>query len=108
MEEECLVTTLLLFTYIFMLLRFGLYVFKYPYTCSSDFRYMTASLVFTSLGFVALQRDGGRFDADDTVATSGAAGATSGVFGRIIRFLMNTAMAATLICSLIVYLNWEF
>ncbi len=113
MEEECLVTTFLLFTYIFMLLSFGLYVFKYPYTCSSDFRYMTASLVFTSLGFVALQREGGRFDQEETGAGSkasgsAAAGSAGSTFFRGLRFLMNIAMAATLICSLIVYLNWEF
>ncbi|WP_155828044.1 hypothetical protein [Butyrivibrio sp. VCB2006] len=51
-KEDCLRTTFLLFTYVFMLLSFGLYVFKYPYTCSSDFRYMTASLVFVALGLV--------------------------------------------------------
>ena len=53
-KDDCLRTTFLLFTYVFMLISFCLYVFKYPYTCSSDFRYMTASLVFTSLGLVSV------------------------------------------------------
>lgn len=53
-KEDGLRTTFLLFTYVFMLISFCLYVFKYPYTCSSDFRYMTASLVFTALGLVAV------------------------------------------------------
>ncbi len=106
-EEDYQTTAFLLFTYVFMLVSFGLYVFKYPYTCSSDFRYMTASLVFTSLGYVALQRKGGRFSLDDgsegAVQKSGPLNASA----NILRFLMNTAMAATIICSLIVYLNWE-
>ena len=99
-EDECLLSTFMLFTYVFMLLSFCLYVFKYPYTCSSDFRYMTASLVFTSLGFVELQK-----------FQEGAAIAASQKFSNKLKvgvcFVMNTAMAATLVCSLIVYLNWE-
>ncbi len=82
-------TTFLLFTYIFMLLSFCLYVFKYPYTCSSDFRYMTASLVFTSLGFVVLNQ-----------------GFTSKV-GRMFKFIGNFAMALTVVCSLVVYMFWN-
>ena len=77
-------TLFLLSTYVFMLLSFCLYVFKYPYTCSSDFRYMTASLVFTSIGFVLSQKS-----------------------GRALRYILNTAMAVTLICSLIVYMFWD-
>ena len=82
-------TTFLLLTYVFMLLSFSLYVFKYPYTCSSDFRYMTASLVFTSLGFVACQDFGNE--------------------GKLkyVRILLNLSMAACLIGSLIVYMFWD-
>lgn len=82
-------TLFLLSTYIFMLISFGLFVFKYPYTCSSDFRYMTAALVFTSLGFVACQEQ------QETASS------------RALRFIINTGMTATLICSLIVYINWN-
>ncbi len=49
----------LLTTYVFMLLSFMLYMIKYPYTCSGDFRYMAATLVFTSLGFVLAQEKRG-------------------------------------------------
>ena len=82
-------TTFLLLTYVFMLLSFSLYVFKYPYTCSSDFRYMTASLVFTSLGFVSCQNFGNE--------------------GKLkyVRILLNLSMAACLIGSLIVYMFWD-
>ncbi len=82
-------TTFLLFTYIFMLFSFCLYVFKYPYTCSSDFRYMTASLVFTSLGFVVMNEG---FNSKP---------------GKVFKFVGNLAMALTLICSITVYLFWN-
>ncbi len=82
-------TVFLLTTYIFMLISFSLYVFKYPYTCSSDFRYMTASLVFTSLGFVACQETLGK-----------------GI-GKPIKTILNLSMAACLIGSLIVYMFWD-
>ena len=85
--SDVLNTAFLWTTYVFMLLSFCLYVFKYPYTCSSDFRYMTASLVFTSLGYVALLQ--GEKDK----------GAIKGI-----RFFMHTGMAATLICSFAVYI----
>lgn len=82
-------TTFLLFTYIFMLLSFSLYVFKYPYTCSSDFRYMTACLVFTSLGFVGCQ------NLSDECA------------GKYVKIVSNIGMAACLVGSLIVYMFWN-
>ena len=87
-------------TYVFMLLSFCLYVFKYPYTCSSDFRYMTASLVFTSLGYVLLQKSG---DEEKSVGDKTVKSVAAGV----LRFVVNFCMAATLLCSLIVYMNWE-
>ena len=87
-------------TYVFMLLSFCLYVFKYPYTCSSDFRYMTASLVFTSLGYVLLQKSG---DEEKSVGDKTVKSLAAGV----LRFVVNFCMAATLLCSLIVYMNWE-
>ncbi len=70
-------------TYVFMLLSFMLYMLKYPYTCSGDFRYMATTLVFTSLGFVRLQ---------DT---------------KILRYVTNAAMLATLLCSLMVFVLGE-
>ncbi len=82
-------TAFLLFTYIFMLLSFSLYVFKYPYTCSSDFRYMTACLVFTSLGFVGCQ----------TLPEEGKL--------KYVKMITNISMVACLIGSLIVYMFWD-
>ncbi len=80
-------TVFLWCTYVFMLLSFSLYVFKYPYTCSSDFRYMTASLVFTSLGFIACQN-------------------AKGIW-KPVRLILNISMASCLIGSLIVYMFWN-
>ena len=91
--SDVLNTTFLWTTYVFMLLSFCLYVFKYPYTCSSDFRYMTASLVFTSLGFVALQKV-----SEDS---------KDGVASKCLRYFTNFGMAATLMCALVVYMFWE-
>jgi hypothetical protein len=88
-RETKLHTTFVLFTYIFMILSYSLFVFKYPYTCSADFRYMTASLVFTSLGFVAVQEG---FDSK---------------IGRIFKFITNSAMILTLAGSAIVYMFWD-
>lgn len=76
-------------TYIFMLLSFSLYVFKYPYTCSSDFRYMTASLIFTSLGFVAV-----RESADKKI-------------GHALNTILSFTMTACLAGALIVYMFWD-
>ena len=87
-KKPVLRTTFLTFTYIFMLLSFCLYVFKYPYTCSSDFRYMTASLVFTSLGIV--------YACDEIKGKVGAA----------LKYILCTSLAATIVGSLIVYLFW--
>ncbi len=151
-EGQELQDLFLLSTYVFMLVSFSLYVFKYPYTCSGDFRYMTASLVFTSLGFVILQEKGlqqiGRQQAGMQQAglpqtgmqqaglpqtgmqqaglqqtgmqqaslqqtgtseggTEETAPSSKGFFPVFLRFLSGTLMAATLICSIIVYMNWE-
>ena len=82
-------TVFLLITYIFMLISFGLFVFKYPYTCSSDFRYMTAGLVFTSLGLLIAWKN------------------MQKGFARVIRFILVASVAACLVGSLVVYMFWD-
>ncbi len=67
-------------TYVFMLLSFMLYILKYPYTCSGDFRYMAATLVFTSLGFVLAQKN------------------------RVSKIIINTLMCLTLAGAAAMYL----
>ncbi len=109
-DRECFaVTGFLWLTYVFMLLSFGLYVFKYPYTCSSDFRYMTASLVFTSLGYVLCRGGAGGIigsrDANSGVSEGEAvkkSGAAAGIFGYVMKMLM----ILTLGCSLVFYIGW--
>ena len=122
-------TTFVLFTYIFMIISYSLFVFKYPYTCSSDFRYMTASLVFTSLGLVKIQggfakagiyqecSDKEGISQDESKRDSVAKGSLSkgslgqdgvtGTLGRVIRFVTNTAVILTLVCSAVVYMFWD-
>ncbi len=82
-------TVFMLFTYIFMIISFSLFVFKYPYTCSSDFRYMTAGLVFTSIGFIIAIRK-----------------MNKGI-SRFIRLILIASMAACLVGSLTVILFWN-
>ena len=82
-------TAFLLFTYIFMIISFCLFVFKYPYTCSSDFRYMTAGLVFTSIGLIVAIR---------TMKKG---------FWSAVRILLEVSVVACLGGSLIVYLFWN-
>lgn len=83
-------TLFLLTTYAFMLISFGLFVFKYPYTCSSDFRYMAACLVFTSVGFIYAVKNG-----------------KSDIRGKILSVVTSLSIALTLCGSLIVYMFWE-
>ncbi len=95
--EKSLAGLFLLSTYLFMLVSFVLYEIKYPYTCSGDFRYMAATLVFTSLGYAAVGAGA------DELAASGNRVA---VFLKdVLRFIMNTAMAATLVLSAAVWLT---
>ena len=76
-----------------MLVSFVLYLLKYPYTCSGDFRYMAATLVFVSLGFSWLWPEEGVED--------------GGRFAGIVRFMMGVAMAASLIFAGFVILCWQ-
>lgn len=92
-QEERVSYCFLLVTFMLMLVSFVLYLLKYPYTCSGDFRYMAATLVFVSLGFSWLWpeervEDGGRF-------------------AGIVRFMMGVAMAASLIFAGFVILCWQ-
>lgn len=89
-EIPQLKTLFLLSTYTFMLISYGLFVFKYPYTCSSDFRYMAACLVFTSLGFEYAVEKG-----------------QSGAWRKALSTVMIAAVALTLCGSLVVYMFWE-
>ena len=87
-KEDWLKSLFLLSTYVFMLISFSLFVFKYPYTCSSDFRYMAACLVFTSIGLIYARK-------------------YNKPFGRFVGLVSTLTVALTLICSLIVYMFWE-
>lgn len=89
-QEERLSFGFLLATFVLMLVSFVLYLLKYPYTCSGDFRYMAATLVFVSLGFSWLWPE-----------------ESGGIFARALRFAMGTAMAASLIFAGLVILCWQ-
>lgn len=51
----------LLTGYLTFLLSFALFSIKYPYTCSSDFRYITISLIYTAAAFTGKETRFSRF-----------------------------------------------
>lgn len=93
--------TIFLFTgYIIMLIFFAAFVIIYPYTCSSDFRYVAVCLVYTAialglgnkyyLSFSPLQETN-RFTKIKAVGV----------------YLINACMVLMLTCITLIYLFWE-
>lgn len=94
-ESDCInvhseINLFMLLTFVFMLLSYIMFVIKYPFTCSCDFRYMVACLVFTSIAFAQMQ----------TALKNRAA-------GRIVLFITNFALACALLGSNLVFLFWN-
>ncbi len=90
----------LLVGYIMMLVSFAAFVIIYPYTCSSDYRYVAICSVFTSiaLGF------GNKYYLQERVTEAGKERST-----RVLSFCMhitNASVIAVLIMVNIVYLFW--
>lgn len=75
--------------YLAFLLSFAAFTLKYPYTCSSDFRYIVICLVYIAIGM----SDGGKFCPDGTKAAAAL---------RIIK----SGVCATLILTTIIYMIW--
>ncbi len=76
--------------YLAFLFSFLLFALNYPFTCSSDFRYIAVCLVYNAIGLA----DGSRLYAAGTVQNAGARLARAGV-------------CATLALMVIVYLTWR-
>lgn len=93
-------TIFLLAGYVIMLISFAAFVIIYPYTCSSDFRYVAICLVYTAIAlglgnkyyssFSPLQ-DTTRFTKAKTVGM----------------YLINACMILMLSCITLIYLFWE-
>lgn len=77
--------------YLIVLLSFAAFILKYPYTCSSDFRYVVIGLVYMSVGL----SDSGIFCADKMKST---------VLSRVIRI----GVCAVPILTTIVYMIWHW
>lgn len=77
--------------YLIVLLSFAAFILKYPYTCSSDFRYVAIGLVYMSVGL----SDSGVFCADKTKAA---------VISRIIRI----GVCVVPILTTIIYMIWHW
>ncbi|MCR4902433.1 MAG: glycosyltransferase family 39 protein [Butyrivibrio sp.] len=80
----------LLLTFTFMLISYCMFIFKYPFTCSSDFRYMVACLIFISIAYGKMQ----------TCLKKNFA-------SKKLLFLLNFALGAMLIGSNIVFMFWN-
>ncbi len=76
--------------YLAFLLSFAAFSIKYPYTCSSDFRYIVVCLIYIAIGL----SDSGRLYPENSRAAA---------LSRITRI----AVWATLILSAIIYMTWK-
>ncbi len=75
--------------YLGFLLSFALFAMKYPYTCSSDFRYIVICLIYIAIGLA---------DSERIYSDTGF----MGICSRIIRL----GVCVTLILATVVYLSW--
>lgn len=89
-KDECIGNLFLLLTFLFIMGSYALFVFKYPYTCSSDFRYITAELAFLSIGFTWIMRR------RDSIA------------GKILQGLAGVSVSVMLIGSLVFMMFCDF
>ena len=76
--------------YLAFLLSFAAFSIKYPYTCSSDFRYIVVCLIYIAIGL----SDSGSLYPENSRAAA---------LSRITRI----AVWATLILSAIIYMTWK-
>lgn len=77
--------------YIFYLLGFAAFILKYPYTCSSDFRYVVVCLVYIAIGL----GDGDRYCPDNAKAAAAF---------RIVR----AGVWICMILTTIIYMIWQW
>ena len=105
-KQTCLEDRVFLLTgYVIMLISFAAFVVIYPYTCSSDFRYVTICLMYISIALglgnkYYLQGSGSSKDQ----------GSQKGATKKAAPFLMhliNGGILAILLLIQIIYLFWE-
>lgn len=85
-KEECIGNLFLLLTFLFVMGSYALFVFKYPYTCSSDYRYITVELAFLSIGFVWTMRE------------------KKSLLGKVLRGITGMSVAVMLLGSMAFYM----
>ena len=56
-KGEVLIGTILLTGYVTLILTYILFVIKYPYTCSCDFRYVAVALLYAGISLLPLSSD---------------------------------------------------
>ena len=89
-KEECIGNLFLLLTFLFIMGSYALFVFKYPYTCSSDYRYITSELAFLTIGFVWIMRK------------------RDSIIGKILQGLAGVSVSVMLIGAMIFMLFCDF
>ena len=105
-KQTCLEDRVFLLTgYVIMLISFAAFVVIYPYTCSSDFRYVTICLMYISIALglgnkYYLQGSG---SSKDQGSQKGATKKTA----PFLMHLINGGILAILLLIQIIYLFWE-
>ena len=95
----------LLTGYVIMLISFAAFVVIYPYTCSSDFRYVTICLMYISIALGL----GNKYYLQGN-NTSGNPDSKKGALKKAAPFMMhliNGGILTILILIQIIYLFWE-
>ena len=107
----------LLTGYVVMLISFACFVVIYPYTCSSDFRYVAICLVYISIALglgskyyltpVPKKMDSGKAGDAETSAAASEAGSTTARFRSGCMNAINGGILLFLAFITIIYLFWE-
>ena len=105
-KQTCLEDRVFLLTgYVIMLISFAAFVVIYPYTCSSDFRYVTICLMYISIALGL----GNKYYLQGSGASKDQ-GSQKGATKKAAPFLMhliNGGILAILLLIQIIYLFWE-
>lgn len=93
--------------YLAFLLSFAVFSFKYPYTCSSDFRYIAVCLVYIAIG---LSDDSCSCQhPDNRTALSSSDGSSSAYrnFFSIFQHAVRILICVTLFLTTVIYMTWK-
>lgn len=99
-KEDCV---FLLVGYIMMLISFAAFVIVYPYTCSSDFRYVAICLVYVCIALGL----GNRYYLNPPAASEAPSQVKLNRAKQIFMYITNAGIITILSFITIIYLFWE-